>query len=220
MLLRFPSHTEAPTQARRLNPDKVGVPLPGTPVGVEQRAGPRAGLAASVPADTWCPPSASVPGQGGCSGRPRQDMTGWDGMGRDAGGAATSERSIPGRRAQGLRTETPKAEMEPPPAGCRGLLQARKKPSVQGGWEIFSSTPGPGSLAPGPTTLTCVSASTSALGPSLPPTHAHTHRPTKSPTCLYMGIHTHSLGTPCPVGPASCTFLLWPLTSGNCASDR
>lgn len=82
-------------------------------MGAGQRAGRGAGLAAAVPPDTWCPPAAGVPGQGGCSGRPRPDRTRRDRTGRDAGGAATSEHSRALRPPPGPRKEPPKAEMEP-----------------------------------------------------------------------------------------------------------
>lgn len=85
-----------------------------------QRADPGAGLAASIPADTWYPPAARVPGQGGCSGRPRLDK-----MGLDATRAVPPHLSIAFQgTAPWTRKELPKAEMEPPLPGCCRLLQA------------------------------------------------------------------------------------------------
>lgn len=117
-------------------------------MGAWQRAGPGAELATSVPVDTWYPPAVvRVPGQGGCSGRPRLGKMGRDRAGLDATRAVPPHLSTAFQgTAPGTRKELPKAEMEPPLAGCYGpeSLSTRRR---------MLPVPQSQRASPGPTTL-------------------------------------------------------------------
>lgn len=124
---RIPSHREAtnPSSEQETLTNSRGAKPQVPPVGAGQRAGPGAGLAASVPADTWYLPAARMPGQGGCSGRPRLGKMGRDRTGLDATRAVPPHLSTAFQgAAPGTRKELPKAEMEPPlslPQAATGL---------------------------------------------------------------------------------------------------